>query len=156
MRILLFFLIGLMISVSAHAQENVTVKKGITTLDPSTIFRPNRYAQGKVVPMGAQMLYTAGQVGSDENGVYLDGIEAQADRAFSNLYDVVTAAGMGPDNVLKINLFYLKRADIGVIMEARNRYFGDDFRPAQTALVVKSLAGPQILVEVEAIAAKVN
>ena len=63
---------------------------------------------------------------------------------------------MGPDNVLKINLFYLKRADIGVIMEARNRYFGDDFRPAQTALVVKSLAGPQILVEVEAIAAKVN
>lgn len=156
MKFLITYVFFLSMFATALAQENAVTKNGITTLDPPTIFRPNRYSHGKVVPMDAQMLFTAGQVGSDVNGVYLEGIEAQADQAFSNLYDVVKAAGMGPENVLKITMYYLKREDIGVIIAARDKYFGEGFRPNSTALVVKSLAGAQILVEVEAIAAKVN
>jgi len=63
----------------ATAQE---VKNGIITLDPPTILRPARYSHGKVVPMNAQMLFTAGQVGADINGNYPDTIEEQADQAF--------------------------------------------------------------------------
>ena len=137
----------------ATAQE---VKNGIITLDPPTILRPARYSHGKVVPMNAQMLFTAGQVGADINGNYPDTIEEQADQAFKNLYDVVKAAGMDSENVLKITIFYLEREHIGIIINARNKYFGEDFRPNSTALVVKSLANERILVEVEAIAAKVN
>jgi len=69
---------------------------------------------------------------------------------------VVKAAGMDSENVLKITIFYLEREHIGIIINARNKYFGEDFRPNSTALVVKSLANERILVEVEAIAAKVN
>lgn len=160
MKKILVSLLSWVLLVSAantqELEEGVVTKNGITTLDPPSIFRPNRYSHGKVVPMDAQMLFTAGQVGSDVNGVYLEGIEAQADQAFSNLYDVVKAAGMGPENVLKVTMYYLKREDIGVIIAARDKYFGEGFRPNSTALVVKSLAGPQILIEVEAIAAKVN
>ncbi len=138
-----------MLTAPTSAQES-----GIVTLDPPTIATPNRYAMGKLAPAGMEVLITAGQVGSDKDGNYGEGIEEQADIAFRNLYEVVKAAGMGPEHIMKINLFYTEVEYIGTIMEARNRYFGQDFRPAQTALVVKSLAGPQILVEVEAIAAK--
>lgn len=156
MKYLLGFLICLLAGTVTSAQEGVSVNsEGIITLDPPSINRPARYSHGKVVPMNAQMLFTAGQVGADVNGVYAQGIEAQADQAFKNLYAVVKAAGMDSENVLKITMFYLKREDIGVIIAARDKYFGEGFRPNSTALVVASLAGPQILVEVEAIAAKV-
>ena len=147
------FLIGTDGGVS-NAQERETNEAGITTIDPAGVVRPNRYAQGKLVPPNAEFLITAGQVGADEGGNYGATIEEQADLAFKNLYEVVKAAGMGPENVLKVTMFYLERKHIGIIIAARDKYFGEGFRPASTALVVKSLAGPQILVEVEAIAAK--
>ncbi|MBT7583383.1 MAG: RidA family protein [Kordiimonadaceae bacterium] len=159
MKIIAIIMFGwtLLVGSAALAQERVSVNsEGITTLDPPSIYRPDRYSHGKLVPMDAQMLFTAGQVGADQNGDYADGIEAQADQAFKNLYAVVKAAGMGAENVLKITMFYLKREDIGTIIAARDKYFGEGFRPNSTALVVASLAGPQILVEVEAIAAKVR
>tara|TARA_R110002096_G_scaffold416576_2_gene619253 strand:+ start:71424 stop:71903 length:480 start_codon:yes stop_codon:yes gene_type:complete len=156
----LVFMVVVFTSVSVSAQvtdgSGMTEEVGIVTIDPPNIARPNRYAMGKLAPKGAEVLITGGQVGSNKDGIYAKGIEAQADLAFKNLYEVVRAAGMDSANVMKINLFYLEREHIGVIMAARNRYFGADFRPAQTALVVKSLAGPQILVEVEAIAAKID
>lgn len=150
MKKILIIALGLVFSAGspAFAQES------IVTLDPPSIAKPNRYAMGKLAPAGMDVLITAGQVGSNKDGVYPEGIEAQADQAFSNLYEVVKAAGMGPEDVMKINLFYTEREFIGTIMAARNKYFGADFRPAQTALVVKSLASEPILVEVEAIVAK--
>lgn len=160
MRKFVFILLSFGVLVSmGNAQElgaGAVEKNGIITLDPPELFRPNRYSHGKVVPMDAQMLFTAGQVGTDKDGKYPDTIEEQADLAFKNLYTVVKAAGMDSENVLKITMFYLKREDIGIIINARDKYFGEGFRPNSTALVVKSLAGPQILVEVEAIAAKVR
>lgn len=151
MKKLVYILFGFAFTLTtpSSAQES-----GIITLDPPTIAKPNRYAMGKLAPAGMEVLITAGQVGSDKDGNYGVGIEEHADIAFRNLYEVVKAAGMGPENIMKINLFYTEREFIGTIMEARNRYFGQDFRPAQTALVVKSLASERILVEVEAIAAK--
>lgn len=145
-------LLGISLSLSATSSAQ---QPTITTIDPPTIATPGRYAMGKVAPVGMEVLITAGQVGSDKDGVYARSIEEQADLAFKNLYEVVKAAGMGPEDIMKINLFYTEREYIGVIMNARNKHFGADFRPAQTALVVKSLASDQILVEVEAIAARV-
>lgn len=160
MKYLFGFLLYLVLNSSVCAQvmlgEGMTEEAGIITLDPPSILRPERYSHGKLVPMDAQMLFTAGQVGSDLQGNYPEGIEAQADQAFKNLYAVVRAAGMDSENVLKITMFYLKRDDIGAIIAARDKYFGKDFRPNSTALVVKSLAREHILVEVEAIAAKLK
>ncbi len=151
MKKLAVILLGFALTLTApsHAQEY-----GVTAIDPPSLGRPEIYAMGTFAPAGAQVLVTAGQVGADKNGVYAEGIEAQADLAFKNLYDVITAAGMGPENVMKITMYYLDMEDFFTIIDARDKYFGEDFRPALTAIVVKSLANEQILVEVEAIAAK--
>ena len=64
-------------------------------------------------------------------------------------------AGMGSEDVVKMTIYYLDPSHLPVIVKARNRYFGDEFRPASTAVGVSALARPDYLVEVEAIAAKI-
>lgn len=129
---------------------------GIETLNPDALPTPfkNRFSHGKLVPSGAEWLYTAGQTGRDVDGKIAEGIEAQADLVMNNLYAIVVEAGMNSDNVVKMTIYYLDPAHLPIIVAARNRYFGDDFRPASTAVGIAALANPDYLVEVELVAAK--
>lgn len=128
--------------------------RGVVTLDPASVPAAASYAHGKLVSEQAKLLITAGQIGRNADGELGQDIEQQAEYAMRNLRAVVEEAGMGPEDVLKLTMFYLRVEDIRPIMEARQRVFGEDFRPASTALVVQSLASPNLLVEVDAIAAR--
>ena len=129
---------------------------GIRTLAPASLPKPfkNRFSHGKVVPPGAEWLVTAGQTGLNIDGQPGDGIEEQADMAMKNLYNIVREAGMDSDDVIKMTIFYLDPAYLPTIVAARNKYFGADFRPASTAVGVSAFARPQLLMEVELIAAR--
>jgi 2-iminobutanoate/2-iminopropanoate deaminase len=128
----------------------------IATLNPDSLPVPfkNRFSHGKLVPSGAEWLYTAGQTGRDVDGRIGDGIEEQADFTMRNLRNIVEEAGMTSDDVIKMTIYYLDPAHLPIIVAARNRYFGEDFRPASTAVGVAALANPKYLVEVELIAAR--
>lgn len=129
----------------------------VVTLNPDSLPAPfkKRFSHGKLVPADAQWLYTAGQTGRDVDGRIGDGIEEQADFAMRNLYNIVVEAGMSSDDVIKMTIYYLDPAHLPTIVAARNRYFGDDFRPASTAVGISALANPAYLVEVELVAARV-
>ncbi|MGI9270488.1 MAG: RidA family protein [Woeseiaceae bacterium] len=129
----------------------------VRTLEPETVVKPykNRFSHGKLVPANAEWLYTAGQTGVDLDGKVGDGIEAQADLAMRNLHNVLIDAGMNSEDVIKMTIYYVDPADLPVIVAARNKYFGEDFRPASTAVGVSALARPGYLVEVELVAARV-
>lgn len=130
--------------------------RGIRTLNPESLPAPfkNRFSHGKLVPSGAEWLYTAGQTGRDIDGKIGAGIEEQADFAMRNLYNIVKEAGMTSDDVIKMTIYYVDPTHLPIIVAARNRHFGDDFRPASTAVGVAALANPKYLVEVELVAAK--
>lgn len=129
----------------------------VQTLNPDTLRAPfkNRFSHGKVVPGDAEWLYTAGQTGRDLDGSIGDGIEEQADFTMRNLYNIVVAAGMSSDDVIKMTIYYLDPAHLPIIVAARNRHFGENFRPTSTAVGVAALANPAYLVEVELVAARV-
>ena len=129
----------------------------VVTLNPDSLPAPfkNRFSHGKLVPADAHWLYTAGQTGRDVDGRIGDGIEEQADFSMRNLYNIVVEAGMSSDDVIKMTIYYLDPAHLPTIVAARNRYFGDDFRPASTAVGIAALANPAYLVEVELVAARV-
>ena len=131
--------------------------EGVRTLNPDSVPAPfkNRFSHGKLVPADAQWLFTAGQTGRDVDGRIGDGIKEQADFAMRNLYNIVVDAGMTSDDVIKMTIFYLDAAHLPIIVAARNRYFGDDFRPTSTAVGIAALANPAYLVEVELVAARV-
>ena len=143
----------LFLTLSAAAGE----PEGVRTLNPDSLLAPfkNRFSHGKLVPADAEWLYTAGQTGRDLDGRIGDGIEEQADFAMRNRDNMVGDAGMTSDDVIKMTIFYLDAADLPTIVAARNRYFGDNFRPASTAGGIAALANPAYLVEVELVAARV-
>lgn len=61
---------------------------------------------------------------------------------------------MDSEDAVKMTIYYLDPAYWPVIITARNRYFEVNFRPASTVVGVPALARPQMLFEVEAVAAK--
>ena len=136
--------------------DRTTLAGEIVTLAPDSVVKPfkNRFSHGKLVPAGAQWLISAGQTGVNREGTIGKDIEQQADWAMKNLHAVIVEGGMDSEDVVKMTIYYLDPAHLKIIVAARNRYFGDDFRPASTAVGVSALAKPEYLVEVEAIAAK--
>ena len=151
-KILAYVFLAILMLATARADD----VSAITTLSPDTLPKPykNRFSHGKLVPAGAEWLVTAGQTGLNIDGQPGEGIEEQADLAMKNLYQIVKEAGMDSDDVIKMTIFYLDPAYLPTIVAARNKYFGQDFRPASTAVGVSAFARPRLLMEVELIAAR--
>ena len=99
-------------------------------------------------------LYIAGQVALDPDGniVGEGDIEAQVAQVWQNLKSVLGYAGGTVDDIVKITVFTTDIAYRPAIAAARERVYPHGRYPASTFLVVQSLARPELLVEIEAIA----
>jgi reactive intermediate/imine deaminase len=99
-------------------------------------------------------LYIAGQVAIDPEGnlVGAGDIEAQVEQVWRNLKAVLGYAGGSVDDIVKITVFTTDIAHRPAIAAAREAVFPNGRYPASTFLVVQSLARPELLVEIEAIA----
>ena len=98
------------------------------------------------------LVFCSGQLGLDPaSGELADGVEAQAERALSNLMAVLDAAGLGPADVMKTTIFLADMADFPKVNAVYGRFFPEPY-PARSTVQVAALpkAG---LVEIEAIAA---
>jgi reactive intermediate/imine deaminase len=100
------------------------------------------------------LLFVAGQVAQDADGnlVGRGDIEAQAVQVFENLRQVLASAGATLNDVVKMTTYTTNVAYRQAIRDVRARYYSDYF-PPNTFVVVASLASPDYLLEVEAIAA---
>ena len=65
---------------------------------------------------------------------------------------ILEANGMGLADLVKVNAYVTDEAELPAFRAARGRVFGE-VRPASTLAVVKALAAPRYLVEIEAVAA---
>jgi len=99
-------------------------------------------------------LYIAGQVALDADGnlVGEGDIEAQVAQVWQNLKAVLGHAGGTVEDIVKITVFTTDIAYRPAIAAARDAVFPNGRYPASTFLVVQSLARPELLVEIEAIA----
>ncbi len=109
------------------------------------------YSQA-VIASGANLVFTAGQLGIDPGtGALVDGgIEAQTRRAVENLRAVLESAGSGLDRVLKTTVFL---ADMNDFTEM-NAVYGSFFSapaPARSTVEVRRLP-KDALVEIECVA----
>lgn len=123
--------------------------------NPASMAAPtqNLYAHGVEAPAGSRYLFTAGQVGTRRDGTIAPDLSGQVEQIMDNIKAILAEAGMGFEDVVKINAYCLKPEDIFTYAGIRNRHFKGS-PPATTAVVVPALAKPEWLVEVEAIAAK--
>lgn len=98
-----------------------------------------------------KVLYTSGQLGLDPvTGELVEGVEAQARVALSNLKAVLAAAKMEMEDVVKTTVFLKDMGDFAAINAIYAEAFGDT-KPARSCVAVASLPKGGLF-EIEAIA----
>lgn len=137
-------------SVPAGAAE-LTVRR----MNPPGILTPRGYTH--VVSLtGGRTIYISGQIAANAKGevVGKGDLKAQTTQVFENLKVALLAAGASPKDVVKINMFVvnLKTDDLPAIRGVRDAFFANLEPPASTLVGVTALAGPDWLLEIEAIA----
>jgi enamine deaminase RidA (YjgF/YER057c/UK114 family) len=78
---------------------------------------------------------------------------AQAEQAMENVATLLAEAGAGLADVVKATVYVTDRAFLGEVNAVILRRLGDH-APAFTTLVIKGLAGPELLMEVDIVAVK--
>jgi len=124
--------------------------------NPKSVAAPiGTYSHGIEAPPNARWLHVAGQIGVRPDGSVPATIEEQTEVVWQNILAVLADAGMGIGDVVKITSFLTRFENFPKFAQVRAKYLGSH-RPASTLLVISSLARPEFLVEVEAIAAKAS
>jgi enamine deaminase RidA (YjgF/YER057c/UK114 family) len=127
----------------------------IKVLNPRSVRAPfGAYNHGVLVPAGASLLVTSGQLGIGLDEVIPPDIRSQAELCFTALRSILDDAGMTFADVIRISGFVTRREDFPAYMAVRDRFTVEP-RPASTLIVVGGFTRPEFLVEVEVTAAKV-
>ncbi len=105
------------------------------------------------VAKAGNTLYIAGQIANDIDGNLVDpgDIESQARQVFTNLKNVLEEAGGNLGNIVKMTTFLTHYDFIKAYRKVRSECF-TELCPPNTLLIIESLALPEFMIEVEAIA----
>ena len=114
------------------------------------MYRPKSYAHAL---LAGDTIYIAGQVARDAEGKLVGpgDAERQAKQVFDNLERVLEAAGSSFADLVKLTTYLVDARDGEAVTAERLKRLGEH-RPPHTGLIVKELGGPDVRVEVEAIA----
>ncbi|MEO8858854.1 MAG: RidA family protein [Burkholderiaceae bacterium] len=123
----------------------------LTLHNPATIAPPAGAYSNGVSASGGRWLHIAGQIGLSPDGNMPADLQAQSHNAWRNLLAVLRDADMDVADLVKVNHFLVEAADMGAYASVRSGYLGQA-RPASTVLIVKALAKPGWLVEIDAVA----
>jgi 2-iminobutanoate/2-iminopropanoate deaminase len=123
--------------------------------NPDAVHQPlGKYHHSVAVPANAEWLVISGQVGAARDGTMASGVGAQTEQALRNILACLEANGMSKADLVKVTIYLTDARFIGEYRAARSNVLGDDTLPASTLVIVAGLATPDILVEVEAWAAR--
>ena len=123
--------------------------------DPKTIAEPGpTYHHGVEIPAGARTLFISGQIAVKKDGSVPATIEEQSEVVWQNIQAILADAGMSTADLVKINSYVTKAENFPKYAGVRGKFL-NGVRPASTSVIVTALVRPDLLVEVEAVAAKV-
>jgi len=148
-----FAIIGalLLLPVFLTAQ---TPRPHIKRTNPPTLSKPTGYTHVVETVGAVKTVYISGQIAFDGNGnvVGAGDMKAQAEQVFKNLETALRAAGATFGDVVKMNSYTTDMSKVADVREVRARYFGAN-APASTFVEVKGLVRPELMLEIEVIAA---
>ena len=123
--------------------------------NPSTLPPGAGYSQ-IIQVSGATTVYIAGQVAWDVEGnlVGAGDFEAQARQVFTNLVAALAVVRAQPSDLVRIGIYVVDHSPekLRVIRSVRDEILQAEPPPVSTLIGVQSLALPDLLIEVDAIA----
>lgn len=122
-------------------------------LTPGSIKPPfARYSHGVEAPAGSRLVFCSGQLGIAPDDFVPEDAGAQADLCFANIAAILGEAGLGLEDIIRINAYVTDRAYLRPYMEVRDRLF-EHPAPASTLMIVSGFARQEFKVEIEVVAA---
>jgi 2-iminobutanoate/2-iminopropanoate deaminase len=116
--------------------------------------RVGTYSDAVEIAPGKRMLYVSGTPGvSAETGQLAETFVDQADLAWRNVKAILAAAGMSVEDIVKLTQYLIRRDDLAAYRDIRSRHLGT-CRPASMLAFVPELVWPNMLIELEVVAAK--
>ncbi|MGI9381931.1 MAG: RidA family protein, partial [Methyloligellaceae bacterium] len=115
-------------------------------INPDTVIKPlSSYAQGVVHAAGAERIVISGQLGLRPDGTLEDGLEAQMERAWTNVFGVMAGGGFEIEHLLRATVYVTVPGQVQVYRKVRDTML-DGHLCANTYLEISALAAPEFLV----------
>jgi enamine deaminase RidA (YjgF/YER057c/UK114 family) len=127
----------------------------IELLSPDGLHKNPAYSQIAIVKGNTRTIYIGGQNAVDKDGNIIGkgDIEAQAKQVLHNLQTAVEAGGGSFENIIKWNLYIVQGQPIEKGLKVFQGAMGKMKKPPLiTGVFVASLANPDFLMEMEAVA----
>ncbi|TXR53681.1 RidA family protein [Reinekea thalattae] len=129
----------------------------IITVNPKTLYdaTPNGMSQATISTEHG-LVFVSGQVDwSVEHEISANSIAGQARAAFENLKLALEAAGSSLNHLLQVRIYVRGEvseymAELGPVLKE----YLESSKPALTGVGVSSLAAPELLIEIEAVACR--
>lgn len=126
-------------------------------LNPKQLSTPRFYTHAVTVQGDTKFIFVSGQVSYDRAGVVFGkgDMRAQCEQVFKNLTHALRAAGAGWDDVVKMNGYMvgMHHEAVDLYRGVRSRYLKAGKLPASTLIGIERLVEPDLLLEVEVVAA---
>ena len=126
-------------------------------LNPEELNTPRFYSHAVTAEGAGKLVCVSGQVSWDASGnvVGKGDMRAQSEQVFKNVGHALAAAGAGWDDVIKMNGYMvgMNAERVGAYREVRQRFLKEGVLPASTLVGVEALVHPDLLLEVEVVAA---
>jgi enamine deaminase RidA (YjgF/YER057c/UK114 family) len=128
----------------------------ITLHNPADVFPPYAcYAHAVEVPAGARTLFVSGLNGFEQDGTTMPAtFGEQAELVWQHLTSVLAAAGMGVADLVSLRFYLADPVHDGENVAFIERHLGG--HKAARTVVCARLLEPQWLIELEAVAAKLE
>ena len=125
----------------------------IERTNPEGLAPPPGGRYSHVVRSG-NLVWIAGQTSRGPDGavIGLDNAPAQARQVYANLRTAIEAVGGTFANIVKVTIFITSEAYLPAARAAQNECWGDAATPASSMVIVRALAQPEYLIEIEAFA----
>ena len=124
------------------------------TIDAGVASHIGTYSDAVEVSGPTKIVYVSGTPGIDDgNGELPESFEAQADLAWQNIVKILAAADMTVGDIVKLTQHLIRREDLAGYRDIRTKYLGDA-RPASMLTFLPELVWPDMLIELEVVAAK--
>ena len=142
-------------SLRCEKQKRGRTMAKIKRINPKTISKPfTNYAHVVTVEGAKKLVFCAGQVAADVDGKVLppDDFAAQTKMVMKNLKNALAAGGAKLSDVTKITIYLCNPHDVPKARGLLQTYF-EGHPPGSTLCILRGLANPNFLLEIEAIAA---
>ena len=116
--------------------------------------RVGTYSDAVEISAGKRIVYVSGTPGIDsDNGDLPENFEEQAELAWINVTRILAEADMGVEDIVKLTQHLIRREDMQIYRDIRTRHLGIH-KPASMLTILPGLVWPNMLIELEVVAAK--